>query len=65
MAKQQSTDTKDAPLLAWMVSKTPAGSNTLKVGDVRAGKGGILKLTREQADTLNKALPGCLEFQGI
>jgi hypothetical protein len=57
--KTKTDEPKAAPLLAWKVAKVP------QIGGVRAAIGGEVKLTQEKADTLNKALPGCLEFQGI
>lgn len=68
MAKKpetQATAQPSALRMAWKVLKTPPGEATLKVGGVRAGVNGILQLTQDQADTLNKAIPGCVTLQGI
>jgi len=63
--KDQSEDKKKAaPLLAWEVARTPEGG-TLKIGAVRCAVGAQVRLTQEQADQLNAALPGCLLFVGI
>lgn len=65
MKTPKEEEAKAAPLMKWQVKKTPAGENTLKIGAVRAGVGGIVNLTQEQADALNKALPDCLQMIGI
>lgn len=64
MKDQPDDKKKAAPLLAWEVARVPEGG-TLKVGQVRCAVGAQLRLTQEQADNLNAALPGCLVFQGI
>jgi hypothetical protein len=59
-------ETPKAPaLLSWEVARTPEGENTLKLGSVRAGIGGQVRMTQEHADAMNKALPGCLKLLGI
>lgn len=56
---------KAAPLLAWEVARVPEGAGSLKIGSVRCAAGASVRLTQEQADALNAALPGCLVFQGV
>ncbi len=63
----KTTDEKEkaSPLLVWEVTRTSQGENTLKIGDVRAGIGGQVRMSQEHADAMNKALPGCLKLVGI
>lgn len=55
----------EAPRLIWEVAKTLPDENTLKIGGVRAGIGGQVRMTQADADAMNAALPGCLKLVGI
>jgi hypothetical protein len=64
--KPKNQDESKAPaLLIWEVAKTSPGENALKIGGVRAGLGGQVRMTKADADAMNEALPGCLKLVGI
>lgn len=63
--KTETEKEKAAHLLAWEVAKVPDGTSVLKAGGACCGLGAVVRLSQEQADTLNAALPGCVVFRGI
>lgn len=65
MKTKDEDDKTAATLLTWEVAKVPEGEAALKIGSVRAGIGGQVRMTQEHADAMNKALPGCLKLVGI
>lgn len=65
MKTKDKTEETPAPLLIWQVAKTSEGENTLKIGGVRAGIGGQVRMTKRDADAMNEVLPGCLVFLGV
>ena len=63
-AKSPKAD-KPEPTLRYVVAKAPPATGYLQVGKVRAYPGGIVNLTKSQAEAIDAASPGCLNFLGV